>query len=100
MGKYAVHRVDANAEEIFRALEKAGASVYRGGPLDAIVGYHGDNLLIEVKTAKGKLRASQKNFLDGWDGNAFVIRTVKEGLDLLHYYCGRLTGGWSQSGSE
>lgn len=32
MGKYAVHRTDANAEGIYRALAQAGASVYRGGP--------------------------------------------------------------------
>lgn len=83
MGKYVVHRVDANAEAIFRALEKAGASVYRGGPLDALVGHRGDNLLIEVKTARGKLRASQKAFLARWRGTVFVVRTVEEGLKLL-----------------
>lgn len=83
MGKYAVHRVDANAEEIFRALERAGASVYRGGPLDAIIGHKGDNLLIEVKTARGKLRASQRAFLAKWRGTAFVIRSVEEGLRVL-----------------
>ena len=83
MGKYAVHRVDANAEAIFSALQKAGASIYRGGPLDALVGWKGENILVEVKTAKGKLRASQKAFLARWRGTAFVVRTVKEALKLL-----------------
>ena len=83
MARYAYHRIDANAEEILTAMEKAGASIYRGGPLDAIAGIRGDNVLIEIKTAKGKLRASQKAFLARWKGSAFVVRTVEEGLKLL-----------------
>ena len=83
MGKYVVHRVDANAEAIYRAMEQAGASVYRGAPLDAIIGFRGDTFLIEVKTAKGRLRASQKAFLAAWRGHAFVIRSVEEGLKVL-----------------
>lgn len=83
MAKYAYHRVDANAEAIWQAMEAAGASVYRGGPLDGIVGIRGDNLLVEVKTAKGTLRPSQKSFLARWKGQAFVIRTVEDGLKLL-----------------
>ena len=83
MANYVVHRVDANAEAIWQAMEAAGASVYRGGPLDGIIGHRGDNLLIEIKTARGKLRTSQKAFLARWKGQAYVIRTVEEGLKLL-----------------
>lgn len=83
MGKYARHRTDANAEEILTAMEQAGASIYRGGPLDAICGIRGDTVLIEIKTAKGKLRESQKKFMARWKGNAIVIRTVEDGLKLL-----------------
>ena len=83
MAKYAYHRTDANAEEIFCALEQAGCSVYRGGPLDAIVGRHGHNYLMEIKTARGKLRASQKAFLEAWRGNAFVVRNVDEAFDVI-----------------
>lgn len=89
MAKYSYHRIDANADAILTAMEQAGASIYRGGPLDAIVGIRGDNLLIEIKTVKGKLRASQKAFLARWKGQAFVIRTVEDGLKLLG-----LTGRW------
>lgn len=83
MAKYSYHRVDANAEAILTAMEQAGASIYRGGPLDAIVGIRGDNILIEIKTAKGKLRPSQKAFLARWKGHALVIRTVEEGLKVI-----------------
>ena len=83
MGKYVVHRVDANAEAIWQAMEQLGASIYRGGPLDGIVGFRGETWLVEVKTAKGKLRASQKAFLARWKGNALVLRTVEEGVKLL-----------------
>ena len=80
MAKYAYHRVDSNAEEIYRALEQVGCSVFRGGPLDAIIGRRQRTYLVEVKTARGKLRASQKAFLAGWRGHAVVVRTVKEAL--------------------
>ncbi len=81
--KFVRHRTDANAEEILTAMEQAGASVYRGGPLDAIIGLRGDTWLVEIKTAKGRLRESQKRFLARWRGNAVVIRTVEDGLRLL-----------------
>jgi hypothetical protein len=83
MAKYSYHRVDANAEAILTAMEQAGASIFRGGPLDAIVGLRGDTWLVEIKTPKGKLRESQKRFLARWKGNAVVIRSVEEGLKLL-----------------
>ena len=83
MAKYLYHRTDANAEAILTAMEQAGASVYRGGPLDAIVAKGGDTYLIEIKTAKGKLRPSQKAFIARWRGQVFVIRTVEEGLKVI-----------------
>lgn len=83
MAKYVYHRTDANAEEILTAMEQAGASIYRGGPLDAIIAKGGDTYLIEIKTPKGKLRPSQKAFIARWKGQVFVIRTVEEGLKVL-----------------
>ena len=83
MAKYSYHRTDANAEAILSAMEQAGASIYRGGPLDAIAGIRGENVLIEIKTARGRLRASQKAFLARWKGQAFVVRTVEDGLKLV-----------------
>lgn len=83
MSRVEFHRTDANAAEIFRALEQAGASVHRGGPLDAIVGFRSKNYLVEVKTARGKLRASQKAFIRAWAGQVAVVRSVDEGLALI-----------------
>lgn len=83
MAKYAYHRVDVNAAAIYHVLQRCGASVYRGGPLDAIVGFKGRNYLVEVKTATGKLRASQQAFLARWQGQAVVVRSVDDALAAI-----------------
>lgn len=83
MAKYSYHRLDKNHAEIRQALEQVGASVYPGGPLDLIVGYRGFTTLLEVKTAKGKLRASQKAFMLSWQGVAVVVRTREQALKAI-----------------
>ena len=84
MGKYHVHRNDANTDAIVEALEAVGATVTRlGNPLDLLVGRRGTNYLLEVKTASGKLRASQKRFLSLWRGQAAVVRSADEALHAI-----------------
>lgn len=84
MGKYAVHRVDANAGTLYEFLEAYGATVKRiGTPLDALCCYHGVTALIEVKTANGKLRPGQEKFLREWPGVARILRTEQDCLNLL-----------------
>jgi hypothetical protein len=83
MAKYSYHRTDANADAIIEAMEQCGATVYRGGPLDCIVGIRGESWLVEIKTAKGKLREKQKKFLALWKGSVSVIRTVEDGVRLI-----------------
>jgi hypothetical protein len=80
MAKYAYHQLDANHRDIRAGLEAVGASVEVKSPLDLLVGYRGKNYLIEVKTAKGKLRPSQVKFFDRWKGQAIVVRTMDEAL--------------------
>jgi len=80
VGKYAVHRLDANHREIQSALERVGATVDGKAPLDLLVGFRGRNYLLEVKTARGQVRASQRAFLTAWKGHAVVVRTVDEAL--------------------
>ena len=53
------------------------------GPLDLLVGFRGANYLLEVKTSKGKLRASQERFLGRWRGQAVVVRTLTEALQAI-----------------
>jgi len=84
MGKYHVHRNDTNTDAIVEALGLVGATVARlGNPLDLLVGFRGRNYLLEVKTAKGKLRASQAAFLEAWDGQAAVVRSVEDALRVI-----------------
>lgn len=83
MAKYSYHRLDANHAAIRQALEQVGATVYSGGPLDLIAGFRGHTVLLEVKTAKGKLRPSQVAFLASWQGCAAVVRTVQEALEVI-----------------
>lgn len=83
MARYSYHRLDKNHAEIRQALEQVGASVYPGGPLDLIAAFKGHTVLLEVKTAKGKLRPSQRAFLASWQGCALVVRTAKEALEAI-----------------
>jgi hypothetical protein len=82
MARWQTHRSDANAKEIIAAWEAVGATVERiGRPVDVAVGFRGRDYLFEIKTAKGKLRASQVAFLARWRGNPNkIIRSVDEGL--------------------
>lgn len=83
MAKYAYHRLDANHVAIREGLRAVGATVNEKGPLDLLVGFRGTNYLLEVKTAKGKLRASQSAFLEAWRGHAVVVRTLDEALAAI-----------------
>lgn len=83
MARYAYHQLDANHRAIRDGLEAVGASVDVKGPLDLLVGFRGRNYLLEVKTAKGKLRASQERFLGRWRGQAATVRSVEEALAVI-----------------
>ena len=93
MAKYAYHRLDANHKAIVAGLRQRGASVHSGGPLDVIVGLGGATYLLEIKTARGRLRASQAAFLDSWRGQACVVRTLEEALAAIGCHGGRGKSG-------
>lgn len=84
MAKYAYHRLDANHQAIVDGLRALGVSVCLKGPLDALCGFRGRNVLLEFKTGRGKLRASQTAFLDAWRGQAAVVRTLEEALAVVN----------------
>jgi VRR-NUC domain. len=83
MARYAYHRKDNNHDEIRDALERVGATVVPDGPVDLVVGFRGATYLIEVKTAKGKLRPTQENFVRRWKGHVAVVRTIDEALKVI-----------------
>lgn len=84
-------RIDENQTTIVEALEAIGASVQslggKGVP-DLLVGYRGENYLLEVKPGKKKLRPAQVDWHARWCGQAVVVRTIAEafraiGLDAV-----------------
>jgi hypothetical protein len=83
MARYSYHQLDANAKGIKAALIAVGATVDHRCPLDWLVGFRGANYLLEVKTAKGKLRPSQERFFAGWQGQKALVRTEQEALKAV-----------------
>lgn len=77
---------DANERDIVEALRAAGASVEivsgRGLP-DLLVGFRGQNLLMEIKGARGSLTKDQELWHEDWRGQVCVVRSVEEALDVL-----------------
>ena len=81
-------RSDANQPEIVDALRKAGASVYSAvsvghGFPDIVIGFRGVNYLVECKSARGRLTKHQRIFLDDWNGQFAIVRSVEEALKVI-----------------
>ena len=72
-----------------RTFRYAGASVLilsavgKGCP-DLLVGWRGENLLVECKTKRGTLTPDQKRFFLCWRGNVAVVRNPLEAVELLN----------------
>lgn len=87
LNRYA-NRKDSNEDEIVAALKAIGCTVMYGKQVDLIVGYdYGErgkrNYLMEIKTAKGKLKPSQEALLRVWKGQYSIVRTVQEAIDIV-----------------
>lgn len=81
-------RIDANQPEIVAALRAVGCSVQTlaavgAGVPDLLVGVSGVNLLMEVKTASGKLTKDQVPWHESWRGQVAIVRSVDEALNLV-----------------
>ena len=96
-------RTDANQQEIVDALRAAGASVeclhrVGHGVTDLLVGFYDHrvglfngyemdgiyrNMLMEVKTASGKLTPDQVKWHAEWKGQKAIVRSVEEALALI-----------------
>jgi Holliday junction resolvase len=75
--------------EIVQALRQVGATVVdlakvgRGCP-DILVGFRGKTYLMEIKTAKGYVRATQEQFFRSWaGGHIAVVRSFDEAYNVL-----------------
>ena len=86
------NRRDTNQQEIVTGLREAGyvvvdlSRVGDGCP-DILVSKDGYTHLIEIKSKNGKLRESQKYFMQQWRGSLLVVKTLQQALEeLADYY--------------
>ena len=84
-------KTDANQSDIVKAIRKAGGSVQilaavGAGCPDLLVGWKGLNILLEIKSEKGKLTPDQQVWWREWlGGRPFIIRSPYEGIKLLNF---------------
>lgn len=86
-------RVDRNQAEIVAGLRKAGATVQPlhrvgDGCPDLLIGYRGQNYLIEVKDgqktpSKRGLRQNQVEWHDQWRGQVAVAENITQALAVI-----------------
>ena len=83
-------RRDENELAIVEALRAIGATVCMIGlPVDLLVGYKGETILIEIKNknnsyGKRGLNQNQIDFLNDWRGGLFfVVNSVDEAIKFL-----------------
>ncbi len=81
-------KVDANQKDIVAALRLAGCSVTslatvgKGCP-DLLVGYEGQNYLLEVKGPRGVLTPDQEDWHGDWCGSVSIVRDVEQALNAV-----------------
>jgi len=80
-------RRDNNEREIIDTLRAVGATVQQlsaKGVPDLLVGFDGENYLLEVKAVKyGKLTEDEAAWHEAWAGSVQVVRTPDEALRAI-----------------
>lgn len=96
MSRFKAGKPDTNQHEIVTAYRALGASVgilsgVGGGVPDLVIGYLGITSLAEVKTAKGVIRKSQKDFKAAWRGGyIYIIRSIDDVIKHLNNISARV----------
>jgi hypothetical protein len=81
-------RVDQNQREIVEHLRALGASVQilsavgKGCP-DILVGYRGDNHLMEIKSGKASLTPDEGSWFANWAGRVAIVRTIEDAEKVI-----------------
>lgn len=89
MHNYRPKRVDINQSEIVRELRDRGFSVLpihevgKGVP-DLLVAKDRYTVLVEVKSAKGKVNPLQADFIDKWNGVVVVAKCCEDVVDAFY----------------
>ena len=77
---------DDNRHELVEAMKKIGARVYPvGKPLDYLVTFRKRTMLVEIKNPVGRNRLTkeQEKFIEGWDGEIHICRTIDEVVNSI-----------------
>ena len=91
LGVMYAKRVDKFQPEMCQYLRRRGASVHvlssvGAGLPDLLVGWHGRNLLVELKSPKGRLTLAQRKWIAEWRGQVAVVKSVEELEELLNVH--------------
>lgn len=83
-------KTDRNQREIVATLRQVGATVQPiheigGGCPDILVGFRGQNYLIEVKApgSERRLTRLEVEWLEEWRGQSAVVSTSEQALDII-----------------
>lgn len=76
-------RIDQNQPDMVKAFRKAGMTVQilsdvgKGCP-DILVGYRGQNYLVEIKNGNKKLTPHEEVFFANWKGQVIILRSLDD----------------------
>jgi hypothetical protein len=81
-------KVDANHTEIVQALRDIGASVQSlaslgNGCPDILVGWMGNNYLMEIKSPGGKLTPDESEWDRMWQGDNSIVYSIDDALTII-----------------
>lgn len=85
-------RVDANQKDIVGSLRRMGCNVLHlhavgHGCPDILVGYHGYNVLMEIKAEGGKMTGDEIVFNQTWRGQVAIVRNIDDAMECLSRNC-------------
>ncbi len=90
-------KMDINQTDIANQAKTLGISYQslhelgKGCP-DAIFGYAGINLFVEIKSGKNDLNDMQIKYHDDWQGQIITIRNISELIQEFHNHSFKLHG--------
>ena len=83
-----MRRSDLNQSEIVSGLREIGCSVLvlsnvgHGCP-DICVSRAGSTMMMEIKSAKGKLTPDEEKFISCWRGRYAIVRSLDEAIEVV-----------------
>ena len=83
LNRYAKRR-DKNEAEIVEFFRKAGLEVHLlDQPVDLLIGFPVEWVLVEVKTTKGRLKPGQVKFFEREGAPRYIVRSIEDAQEIL-----------------